>query len=268
MADTRERIYRLRRRLQCEECDAAAVLAAAEQSGNAAALKAIAGDYDADGTERAGTLTTVVIDEVGDYILENARSHEGGDRDRLRTRPARITFLVHGRGAAGEPKALAIPAEMGFGNDDDAITNWDWMRPLIAAGVTDTEQVLEIMRYAVFRAEDPNDTSESTAFEATARERIAEAMQPEAPERLVIEIEGRVVSNDESHTEANVQARTAAHEGGIVRSMTTAGKTADAAAERAVGGAISATMDAVDAKAARAESLDTTTDDSSDDDGS
>ena len=131
------------------------------------------------------------------------------------------------------------------------------------AKVLDRDQ---ITRYAVCRPSDPNDAIEKAAFEATARDRIGEAMQREAPERLAIEIEGQVATDDESHTEANVQARTTAHEGSIVGGMTSAGKSADAAAERAVGGAISAAMDALDAKAARAESLETTTDDGDDDD--
>ncbi len=260
MAKKRERVYRLRRRLQCEECDAAAVIAAAEQSGDAAALKAVAGDYDAEGAERAATLTTVVVDDAGDYVLENARSHEGGERRRLRTRPARITFLVHGRNAEGEPAALAVPAEMAFGNDDAAILYDEEMRPLVAAYITDAERMLEIVTTALFVPNDPDDAGEKAAFVAKARERIAEAMQPGAPERLVLEIEGRVGTFGESKVEANVEARTSPHDGGIVRRVTTASRHADAAAERAVGGAIRETMDEVENKAGRAKSLGTAKD--------
>ena len=255
MANERDPIYRLRRSIQCEECDAAAVIAAAERSGHVAGLKAIAADYHTDGAERAATLTTVVIDDGGDYVLENERSRECGDRSRLCTRPARITFLVHGRGAGSEPAALAIPAEMAFGSDDAAILNDEWMQPLIAADVTDAERVLAIVTTALFVPNDRNDAGEKTRFVAKARERIAEAMQPEATERLVVEIDGRVEVVEESKVEANFEARTSRHESGIVTRATTASRHAAAAAEHAAGSAVRETPDELHNKRARADRL-------------
>ena len=254
MAKERERIYRLRRSLQCEECDAAAVLAAADRGGRSAALKAIAGDYDTEGAERAATLTTVVIDDAGDYVLENERSHEGGNRDRLRTRPARITFLVHGRTAGGEPATLAIPAEAAFGNDDAAILDNEPMQPLIANGVTDTERMLEIVTTALFVPNDPNDKHEKAAFAAKARERIAEAMQAEAAGPVVLEIDGRVEVQNDGTVHADVKAHRVRHDGGIVTVVTTAGKD-EATAGRAVRDAVREAIDELDNKGARADRL-------------
>ena len=255
MANRRDPIYRLRRSLQCEECDAAAVIAAAERSRQVAGLKAIAGDYHTDGAERAATLTTVVIDDAGDYILENERSHEYGDRSRLCTRPARITFLVHGRGAGREPAALAIPAEMAFGNDDDGILNDACMQPLIAADVTDAERMLALVTTALFVPNDHNDAAEKAGFIATARERIAKAMQSETRERRTIEIDGRVDVVEKSTVKANFEARTSRREGGIVTRATTAGRHADAAAEHAAGTAVREALDELDNKRARADRL-------------
>ena len=90
-------------------------------STKSTALKAVAGDYNGEDAKRSATLTTILIDEAGDYILENARNHEHGDHERLQYRPVRITFVVHGRTQEGEPTAAAIPAEVAFGNDDEAI---------------------------------------------------------------------------------------------------------------------------------------------------
>ncbi len=80
------------------------MIAATERSGDAAALKAIAGDYDAAGADRAATLTTVVIDNAGDYVLENERSHDNDNRERLRTRPARPTTAAPSTGRRGRQR--------------------------------------------------------------------------------------------------------------------------------------------------------------------
>ena len=186
----------LRRRLQCEEGDAGAVLVAAEQAGMTQALQDIVGNWNAGDEERHAMLTTLVCDESGDYILETERDQESSNGERIRRRPARITFVVHGRYASGKPAVIAIPTSVAFANDDACFEYTDAIRPVVAAAPTTDEKVLETVHRAFF-INDPEATTEAQAaeresFTATAQDAVKTAMVPEGTSDVMMTVQGTV----------------------------------------------------------------------------
>ena len=190
----REPIFELRRRLGCTEGDAAAVIAAAARAGRTAELKLTIGDWEtpaAGGGGQYSALTTIVTDEGGDYVLESERTRS--NTERLSRRPSRITFLISSNGPDGQPTALAVPAQLAFANtnDDIAIEHPEGVRPMIARGKINLEEIAATIAEAFFVSDDPDDEAKTAAerkeFDALTREATMRAASPE-PDSVAVQI--------------------------------------------------------------------------------
>ena len=162
---TREPIYELQRQLGCTEGDAAALIAAAARRGLTAELKRTLSDRErptSEDSKRHAALTTIVTDKEGDYVLETERTKKYPLR--LDTRPSQITFMVSSRKADGEAATLAIPTQLAFGNDEDiAIEHPEEVRPLIASGDVNLEEIRTTIAQAFYVTNYPDDKTKQGA---------------------------------------------------------------------------------------------------------
>ena len=191
----RETIFELRRRLGCTEGDAAALIAAAAQGGRTAELKQTIGDWETPppgGNRPHGALTTIITDESGDYVLETERKKSNSKR--LAKRPSRMTFLISSRGRDGQPTTLAVAARLAFANMDDgiAISHAESIRPMIARGAVDLDEITATIAEAFFITDYADDETRAAEqrkqFEALTGEAVLAALAPPNPNKVAVQI--------------------------------------------------------------------------------
>ena len=256
----RNAIYNLRRRLHSQECDAAAVLEAAKESGTTEALEEIIGNWKSDEGDQAGILTTLVCDEMGDYILETERDPETRAGQRIRRRPSRITFVIQGRDCQGRTQVLAIPAAVAFANDDGGIVETDLIQPLVAKGKTSRRDVLRTVRKAFHISSPDADAEQRSAelgeFAAAVRPAIELALIPEKASGLTLTVSGQIHVTRNNEVTASLQAVTAKRQGNIQGATTRVGRWTDKSVSTALEHVVDNTLDALDDSAKRVEALD------------
>ena len=179
-------------RLGCATTTARTLAGAAERSGLTGQLARLIGEWRQSTPEEEqgrGTLTTIVADEVGAYILELEVKCNNGAR--ATRRPARITLHVEATTPRGEQACLGVPTEVTFLGDDGAYGHAELSRPVVAAGPISADEVAARIRETFLeRRDDQGETGyDETAFmalaQASAREALAAGVDSDTMEVIV-----------------------------------------------------------------------------------
>ena len=169
----------LARRLGCATTTARTLAAAAARGRLTDQLTGLLGDWresPASSPHGCGTVTTVVVDEIGPYVLEI----EAGRACRARThaRPARITLLVEATTPGGGRACLGVPTDVAFLGSDGAEGHAELSQPIVVAGGISADEVAERIRETFFvaSADQADSEHDEAAFMGLARRAAATAL--------------------------------------------------------------------------------------------
>ena len=169
----------LARRLSCATTAARTLAAAAARSRLTEQLTLLVGEWQERtpaGGRGCGTLTTVVVDEIGPYVLETEAGRDNGAR--AHARPARITLLVEATTPGGGRACLGVPTDVAFLGSDAAEGHAELSQPIVVAGVITADEVAERIRetFLVRSADQPDGEHNEAAFMSLARTAAATAL--------------------------------------------------------------------------------------------